>query len=139
MSASPLSRRLPQKYERSAYIGGSAVGWMLFALLFLSYSGSSRAFAITLCGPCVLVLTYLAFGGDIPLSWRQRGYRRIMLVALVFWVSFLAALLLLIYCLPQANGRGQEALCFSPEDHWPGASESGGCATKVVAIAFGPR
>ncbi len=91
MSASPLNRRLPQKYERPAYIGGSAVGWLLFALLFLYCSGGFLAFATTLCGPCVLVLTYLAFGGDIPLRWRQKGYPRIMLVAVVFWASFLAA------------------------------------------------
>ncbi len=60
-------------------------------MLFRYYSGRSLAFAITLCGPCVLVLSYLAVGGDIPLRWRQKGYHRIMLVAVVFWASFLAA------------------------------------------------
>jgi hypothetical protein len=91
MSASPLKRHLPQKYERPAYIGGSVAGWALFALLLRYYSGGFLAFASTLCGPCVLVLTYLALGGDIPLRWRQSGYHRIMLVGVVFWASFLAA------------------------------------------------
>ena len=91
MSASILNRRLPQKYEGPAYIIGSAVGWVLFALLLRYYSGGSLAFVVTLCGPCVMVLTYLAAGGDIPLRWRQKGYHRTMLVAVVFWVSFIAA------------------------------------------------
>jgi len=91
MSVSPLKRGLPQKFERPAYVGGSALGWVLFALLFRYYDGESLAFAITLCGPCVLVLTYLAVGGDIPLRWRQKGYHRIMLVGVVFWAALLAA------------------------------------------------
>jgi hypothetical protein len=82
---------LPQKYERPSHIVGAAVGWALFALLFRFCSGEYLAFSAVLSGPCLLLLTYFALGGDIPLRWRQKGYHRTMLVGVVWWASFFAA------------------------------------------------
>ena len=91
MSASrQLHRRLPDKSERLAYIIGAVVSWVLFALLFRFARTRHLIFTRILSGPCVLLLTYFAFGGDIPLKSRQKGYRRFMLVPIVFGVSFVA-------------------------------------------------
>jgi hypothetical protein len=92
MSTRPLlNRQLPQKYERPSYFLGAAVGWVLFGLLFRFCNGEFLAFSAVLSGPCLLLLTYFTFGGDIPLRWRQKGYHRIMLVGVVWWASFIAA------------------------------------------------
>ena len=86
-----LHRRLPDKAERVTMISGAIAGWILFVLLF--YFANSRAFIFSgvLSGPCVLVLTFFALGGDIPLKWREKGYRRLMVIPVVFWISLLAA------------------------------------------------
>ena len=91
MSASRLlQRRLPDKTERLALILGAVVCWILVALLFRFATTRESILASILMGPCVLLLTYYACGGDIPLKFRQKGYWRLMLVPIVFWISFVA-------------------------------------------------
>ena len=91
MSGSPrLDRRLPDKTERLALILGAVVSWILIALLFHFATPKVSVLSSILIGPCVLLLTYFAFGGDIPLRFRQKGYRSLMFVSIVFWISFVA-------------------------------------------------
>ena len=87
----PLQRRLPHQAERLSLIGGAIISWVLVWLLCRVATARLLVFTSVLAGPCVLLLTYFAFGGDIPLKWRQKGYRRLMVVPIVFWVSFVAA------------------------------------------------
>jgi len=86
-----LQRRLPDKAEHLALILGAVVSWSLIALLFYFATSKVSILVSILIGPCVLLLTYFAFGGDIPLKFRQKGYRRPMLVPIVFGISFVAA------------------------------------------------
>ena len=72
-------------------IVGAIVSWILIVLLFRFATTRALVFTAILIGPCVLLLTYFAFGGDIPLKLRQKGYRRLMLVPVAFWISFVIA------------------------------------------------
>ena len=86
-----LHRRLPDRAERLATILGTTISYLLFALLFLFATTRVLVFTSILIGPCVLVLTWFAFGGDIPLKLRQKGCRRFVLIPIVFWISFVLA------------------------------------------------
>jgi hypothetical protein len=92
MSASrQLNRRLPDRLEPAAMIIGAIVSWVLVALIFRFATTKIFIFSCVLSGPCVLLLTYFAFGGDIPLKLRQKGYRRVVMVGIAFWISLVAA------------------------------------------------
>ena len=94
MSASnPLHRQLSDRTERLALILGAIVSWVLLALLFRYATTRVSTFTATLIGPCVLLLTFFACGGEIPRKLRQRRFRRLMLVPVVFWISFVAAVI----------------------------------------------
>ena len=86
-----LHRRLSEKTERFAFTIGGLISWILLALLYRFSSTRYFIFGSVLSGPCLLLLTYFAFRGDIPLKFRQKGFRRFMLVGVVFWISFVAA------------------------------------------------
>jgi hypothetical protein len=89
-----LNRQLPAKYERPSYFLGAVLGWALFCLLFRFCQVEFLAFSAVLSGPCLLLLTFFTFGGDIPLKWRQKGYHRMLLLGVVWWASFVAAFVL---------------------------------------------
>ena len=94
-ASNQLNRRLPDQFERFAMIIGAVVGWILFALFVRFAATRLLIMGSILSVPCVLLLTYFAFGGDIPLRFRQKGYRRIVLVPIFFWLSFLAAVVVI--------------------------------------------
>ena len=57
-------------------------------------------FTAVFSNPCVLLLTYFAFGGDMPLQFRLKRRQRVMLVGIVFWISFFAALVVVGHFFP---------------------------------------
>lgn len=100
MSASRQSNRLPPR--KSADFGlmfGAIICWILVALLFRFAPTRALTVSIVLCGPCVLLLTYYALGGDIPRKVRQKGYERVEFFPMVFLIS-IAMAMVVAYCLP---------------------------------------
>jgi len=98
-----LQRRLPDWLERIVLLVSSAVGWVGLYFLYWLTAASALLFSLIICGPSVVALTYLAFGGNIPLSWRQRGYSRFYLIAVVFWLSFIIAVVVSHFLPPQSD------------------------------------
>jgi hypothetical protein len=77
---------------RVLYVVGALVGWAM--LVFIYRVGVLRltVAASIVSGPSVLLLTYFAFGGDIPRSWRERGLTRLALIPVVWFPSMVVAI-----------------------------------------------
>jgi hypothetical protein len=96
-----MQRRLPDGLERIVLLVASVAGWVGLFFLYWLTTANALLFSLITCGPSVLTLTYLALGGNIPSSWRQKGYSRFYLIALVFWLSFIIALVVSRFLPPQ--------------------------------------
>ena len=66
--------------------------WILLALIFRFAENEFLIFTSILSGPCVVLLTYFAFGGEVPLKFRRKGFRWSAAIAMVFWISLAAAI-----------------------------------------------
>lgn len=71
-------------------IAGAVLGWILLVAFIAFASGRLRVLGGVLCTPCILLLTYFAFGGNIPRRWQEKGISRVALIAVIFWISFFA-------------------------------------------------
>ena len=130
-----LHRRLSEKTERLAMIVGAVVGWILLALLYRFTGSRYFIFGSVLSGPCLLLLTYFAFGGDIPLKLRQKGYHRYMLIGVVFWISFAVAVVVGHFLhvsteLIRADTAGIFSLVWRPHQIVPDAAAAARCRSR---------
>lgn len=76
--------------ERTAVLLATVASWITNGLI---YRYGNTAFLVawgTLWGPCTLLLTYFAFGGNLPLWLRRKGLRPLTVIPFLFGISLLA-------------------------------------------------
>ncbi len=94
-----MSQQISRVPVRFLMIVGAVASLIIFAAICWFGTIRDVILASVMGIPCVLLLVYFAFGGEIPLKFRQRGYHRYMLVGIVGWVSILAGICLMRYFL----------------------------------------
>ena len=78
------------------YFAGALVGWIMLAIIYRLGVPRLSIISSILSGPSLLLLTYFAFGGNIPRAWRERGVQRWDLIPPV---SLLCVLVAVVYSL----------------------------------------
>ena len=90
-----MSQQISPLPVRFLMIAGAVASVFLFALICWFGTFRDVILASVMGIPCVLLLLFFAFGGDIPLKLRQRGYHRLMLVGIIGWVSILTGIFII--------------------------------------------
>lgn len=89
--------------ERVAVAFATVICWIGLGQIY-RYGGMSYLIGCgTLLGPTTLLLTYYAFGGNIPLKWRHSGIRRLTVIPIVFFISLFAFFVVVHFFPPNPN------------------------------------
>lgn len=92
---------LPGRFEgwggQFLIIFAAVLSWLTIFLLYHFGDERSMVGFGVLWGPSTLALTYFALGGGIPLKLRQKGWRPLTIIPVIFWFSMLAMMIVVFY------------------------------------------